>query len=202
MRVKTVALIVAGFAAFALNLVPAGATEPTAAGLWQNLNEAGEPDGWFFIFERNGTYEGVIAKMFLKSGEDPNARCTRCTDDRKDKPWLGIPLIRGMKQQGLNYEGGSILDPRDGKIYQALMRVSPDGQVLTVRGFLGFALFGQDQTWNRLPDRLSTFARRRSSWLTRSPRCENGLIRLMVALAAPPASGRPSEEAMRALGTV
>jgi hypothetical protein len=152
MRVKTVALIVAGFASFALNLAPAGATEPTAAGLWQNLNEAGEPDGWFFIFERNGTYEGVIAKMFLKPGEDPNARCTRCTDDRKDKPWLGIPLIRGMKQQRLNYEGGNILDPRDGKVYQALMRVSPDGQTLTVRGFLGFALFGQDQTWNRLPD--------------------------------------------------
>ena len=119
MLVKMVALIMSTFVALALNIDWASAAEPTAAGLWQNLNEAGQPDGWFLIMERNGTYEGVIARMFIKPGDDPNALCTDApTTAKTSRGWA--PLIRGMKRQGLNYEGG-ILDPRDGTIYRALM---------------------------------------------------------------------------------
>jgi uncharacterized protein (DUF2147 family) len=151
MRTRLEALVITAVLLGTAGL-PARAAEPTAIGLWEQVDESsGKAESWFKISERNGVYEGAIVKIFFKPGEDENWVCSKCEGAERNAPVLGLRLIKGMQRSGASYENGTIMDPRDGSVYRALMKISPDGQKLEVRGYLGISLFGRSQIWNRLP---------------------------------------------------
>jgi hypothetical protein len=58
--------------------------------------------------------------MFPAPGEDvASQRCTKCEGDQKNAPVLGLTFIKGMQRMRFVYEGGRILNPRDGAEYRA-----------------------------------------------------------------------------------
>jgi uncharacterized protein (DUF2147 family) len=126
----------------------AQAASPT--GLWQTIDDkTGQPKALVQIVEDgDGTLTGKILTG-LGSNDDPNRRCTACTDSRKDQLMKGMTIINGMKSDGDTWDGGQILDPENGKLYKCKMHLDDGGQKLVVRGYIGVSLLGRSQTWIR-----------------------------------------------------
>lgn len=127
------------------------ADSASPVGLWKTIDdETGEVKSLVRISEVDGSLVGTIDKLFPKPGKDPNPVCDKCEGDKKDKPILGMVILWGLTEQGKEWSGGSILDPKSGKTYKCNVRVEGTGGTLTVRGYIGFSLLGRSQTWIRM----------------------------------------------------
>lgn len=138
----------------ALLLIPARAQQLTPVGDWKTVDDkTGKPRAIVRIYENNGELFGRIEKILDPARVD--RKCDKCTDDRKDQPVAGMIIVRRMKQSGNEYQGGDILDPDNGSVYRCKFKMVNGGKQLSVRGYLGFSLFGRSQTWTREPPPLS-----------------------------------------------
>ena len=121
------------------------------AGLWRTIDdESGKEKSLVRIVESGGVYTAKVEKI-----TDPakaSEVCEKCTDDRKGQPIVGMTIMRSVKQdaedKGL-WDGGDILDPKNGKVYKVRLKPIEEGKKLEVRGYIGAPLFGRTQTWVR-----------------------------------------------------
>jgi uncharacterized protein (DUF2147 family) len=150
--IKKTSLFVLFFLVFSFR---AFAAIPSPVGKWVTIDdETQKPRSVINIWEdTNGKLAGTIAKVFYREGEDSQDVCSQCTDpEHQNKRILGMVLLWGMSENPsdpLQWSGGQILDPHNGKIYSCKITISPDGNTLTVRGYLGISLLGRSQTWHR-----------------------------------------------------
>ena len=141
-------------AALGLGLFAALAhAQATPAGLWKTIDDDSKKEKSLIrITEAGGVYTGKLEKL-LDPATKPDAVCEKCSDDRKDKPLVGMTLVKGVKQndddKGM-WDGGEILDPNNGKTYKVRMTPKDEGKTLAVRGYIGAPLLGRTQTWVRV----------------------------------------------------
>lgn len=116
-------------------------------GRWKTVDdETGKPKSIVEITKKaDGKYYGKVQQLLIKPAV---ANCTACTDDRKNKPILGMEVIRGLKKDGNEFTGGTITDPKTGKTYKCT--VTRSGDKLNVRGYVGFSMLGRSQTWEKV----------------------------------------------------
>lgn len=120
-------------------------------GLWKTIDDDSKKEKSLVrIKESNGVYSGTIEKLLDPSSKQ-DAVCDKCTDERKDKPILGMTILRNLKQSADDkavYEGGDIVDPNNGKVYRTRLKPVEDGKKLEMRGYIG--PFFRTQVWIRV----------------------------------------------------
>lgn len=122
----------------------------TPVGLWKTVDdETGKVKSLVRITESGGAMSGRIEKLF--DPEKPNPVCDECTDERKGKPVIGMTILRNLKKNEDSeptWDGGDVLDPKNGKVYTARLRPLDGGKKLQLRGYIG--PFYRTQEWVRV----------------------------------------------------
>ena len=130
--------------------MPMAAQVQQIVGEWITVDDkTGEQLSVVKIFKAtDGLYYGKIVKL-LKG--NPDEKCVACTGADKDKPIVGLVIIRGFQEKDGKLVGGDkgrVLDPDNGKFYYGKIWLE-DGKLI-LRGSLDKkGILGRSQTWIR-----------------------------------------------------
>jgi len=126
------------------------AQEASPVGRWTTIDdETKKPKSVISIYEENGKLFGKIEKLFLEPNEEQNPVCDKCEGAWKNKPILGMVILRDLQKDDDEWSGGKILDPGNGKTYKCKIALEDGGKKLKVRGYIGMSLLGRTQHWVR-----------------------------------------------------
>lgn len=138
---------------------PAGESVNTdVAGYWRNIDDVtGFSKGIVHIQQTsNGHYFGRIVEILPRPNYTPMEFCNNCPEPFKDQKILGLTAVWNLQanpNSSRNYRGGYVIDPLNGKIYAADVRISADGRRLTLRGsVIGASMLKRSQIWIREPN--------------------------------------------------
>lgn len=129
----------------------------TIAGYWRTIDDrTGFAKGIVRVDKlQDGSYAGTVVKALPRPGYVPKEYCVNCPAPYTGKRIIGITHLTGLKPSRNNdhlYEGGRIMDPLSGKVYSCKVRLSADGRLLSLRGYVGVSLLGRSQSWIRETD--------------------------------------------------
>ena len=126
--------------------LPVLAVAQSPLGNWRTVDDdSGKTRSIIRFYERNGKIFGDIAEIL---DGDAGAICTKCSGPDKDKPVLGLTIVRDLERDGDEWNGGTVFDPEKGASYRLFVWVEDDPDVLFVRGKHWTGLY-RTQKWYR-----------------------------------------------------
>lgn len=127
----------------------AAAAQDSPVGHWETVDRTdSKPAGIVRLFLAGGQIYGQIERIYDPARQA--LRCDKCDGDRHGQPFIGLQFVRGLKPGGDMWDGGTVLDPDTGRVYNASIRLIDGGHRLVIRGYVGISLFGGSQIWTRV----------------------------------------------------
>jgi len=117
-------------------------------GEWKSIDsKTGKTEAIITIYKENNMAYAKIVDIL--NPDDKDKICIYCKGKNKNKPILGMIILDGLKEDGDEWSGGKIVDPKNGNRYKCYIKLK-DKTTLKLRGYIGISLFGRTEYWKRV----------------------------------------------------